>query len=1311
MRSKVVVGAITLSFVGFATAETLIWTGNAGVQPDGSYLYDDAANWSPNQVPGVWDSVVFDKGEDVALSSTSEMKFLNLKVASGNVYMTSAKSVSYGRSAACTSTVEVATGCAFVASNNWECASSVVVFDKRGGGLFHHLGEFGRYWKPEAGVVSEGEFRIEKSAGYYTHHTYVRTGAIFRADTANAFWQKDDGYFPFVDLEQGAFLKLKGSWGGFNLSGISGAGTVSESTPSGLSGKTLLTLTPQSRFGDVLFDGAYDDARVYVTIDAAATARYVVSNPNAFANVGSLTGTKNLAFAAGATNPFLFYIWYPDADNPVNLETVDGEPVTVIGYLPANFEAEGCGNLYSRGDLTLTGSKIHNTGALGVVSGKTLTLGDGVADFDLSNASALDSSNGTITVNNSAKLQYGGRIAGTGTFNFMGEAVLADVRGSKVSATDSDGLVLNVGSALTLAGGDSQLEKNGLGVLSAGASLEVSDGRFYSAPTADASLSFAATPVPGPVSFAGIAANRLSASFLLSGGEFWFSGAEEANGGSGSVGTFGQNGGTLHLVGWYYPPSVATSENPAKLVFDGGTTFFSFKFPYQGGEVGVPASDALSVGIGVGGATFRTEGQYANYYGPSVGIKVPIRGETTGSAIDGGLSLYGYPVYRFASPLGIAGRFKGVGGIAEMTATGLTGTVRPFGSGDIELENERLVVCDQATSAELEFAVGKMLSYSGDSTIKIRKTSGGAVQTVRLGALSRIPGGALFLYDGGKALGGAGASSVRLQAVPATNAFGMVAQPVLVAQNGYMLDFAAVDANGQISSFSDYVSTAAEKCLTEKTDGKVAFLTSSSATGNQYLGTERTPAAIKMDIYMQYTLQKGARIRFASATPFASLLMCGQNKLLCADESCAVDFGESEGVIVLGGLNTTRPDADESVIDVPISGTMGVSVVGFGDDDNGGCRSLKFGRANVYQGDTHIGHALVRASDERCFSTGHVYVSDGERDGGSVFFNAAGGTWANDFTVAGWGTHGYKWGGNFKTGALSFQQSGTVSGDVEVAGRARFASYDGAVGIFSGVISGGAVLLYESAGEIVFAGHNTYTGGTEVADSAVLALKFGDSAGTGKILLNSGVLKFVNDEPIVFTNEVEGVGSVVFAGSAPVTLSSKSFAALPFGTFAKGTTLVLPNLESSVVVPHFAGETDLGGGSFSVAGVSGTGRVSNGRLTVSGAINPGGAGVVGALSFGEGVLVLDGAKYVCDVIGTSADVLSIDGDVSCAALSFEAVRAGKRTAMRQDVFTCSGTVSGKFASEDLPDDTYALGYAEAAVELACHPKGLAITVR
>ena len=272
---------------------------------------------------------------------------------------------------------------------------------------------------------------------------------------------------------------------------------------------------------------------------------------------------------------------------------------------------------------------------------------------------------------------------------------------------------------------------------------------------------------------------------------------------------------------------------------------------------------------------------------------------------------------------------------------------------------------------------------------------------------------------------------------------------------------------------------------------------------------------------------------------------------------------------------------------------------------------------------------------------------------------------------------------------------------------ARFAAFPGVKGVVSGVVSGDRLEVAFSKGVVELDGANTYTGGTRVAH-ATLALGRGDSAGTGAIELEGGTLRFVNDDAIVFTNDLSGTGRIEFAGRGTVTLAGAAFAGLPFSTFGQGSAFDWPSCGNATWVMGVDGALDLGGSDVTVDGISGSGRVSGGTVTVTGEIRPGGEGAVGTISF-ERAPVFSGATLVAEIGGGEMDRIEVDGSASLAGLSLRVVELMRlRTSGSWTAVSATEALAGDFESVVLPERRKALfstGVSGLSANVSFTPNG------
>ena len=438
-----------------------------------------------------------------------------------------------------------------------------------------------------------------------------------------------------------------------------------------------------------------------------------------------------------------------------------------------------------------------------------------------------------------------------------------------------------------------------------------------------------------------------------------------------------------------------------------------------------------------------------------------------------------------------------------------------------------------------------------------------------------------------------------------------------------------------------------------------------------------------MDGSTTVELYGNASIKLGDGVNPALLLLPSYGLQGTAESS--LDFGTSQGVVVCGATGNATDCTSRLLL--PVRGSNGLTIVGYPSISVNGTIGLWMNAVNTYSGPTHINSVIVKAENEKCFSSGTVHIGDGQRYGGGVRFIKTGGVWENDFKVAGWGIRKVKWNGwdNFN-GAMAFWRDGTVSGNVEFVDDARILATNGVVAEISGVISGvGKADIVNSKGVLRFSNSNTYSGGTDVVGGSTLELVRGDSAGTGEILLSGSTLRFVNTEPVVFTNRIVGSGTIELAG-APVVFTGREFAALEARPLAKGSVISFPDVAGSDV--RYAAlldgsSLDFGDAEVVLYDVRGCGTVKGSAVTLAGDIHPGGEGAVGTITFASAPVIAEGAKLVSEFDGISGDRLEIaGGDFSLGDLALDFRMLGNARGMGSTtlVSASTGAITGEFTS-------------------------------
>ena len=1285
---KLMVSLVALSLTVVAQAAEVVWTGGGA-----DNKWSTVENWSTGALPGTTDFVVFRPAGDLSVSvKNADGSNLNptiggLRFESGNT-MTSG---GYFYTSSKTTEVFVAENATAKVDDTFDPNNGTYWFKKTGKGLLN-ANVVGADYKYAGVILEEGPMTIRGTSSKIKR-LVIRVGQTLTLPNHNTFGNLP----PAVEIEKGGLLYPTTQGGSLPLKSLEGEGTV-DTAPDNSSGVKLV-LTPSE---DVVFNGKIG-LRMWTTVSANSTGRFILGNANVLGGTFEVNGSRGLGFAPGVGTFNIATVNYtPDADSPLHLADTEGNPVSVIAAMAsgagAKLKTTGPGNFYIKGarGMTLTGSgSIQHTGLLGnKVSGseKALTLGDGTEanDFDFSTISGLDAAGGEIDVHNAADFVFDRPVTGNG--------VLALYPPSVLSALNMTGGRITVHDNLAVTGGDATLAtgSTGLAFAAENKTIALTNVSVHGEVLVDANQGIAHLPTPWGTIIGG---DKAGSRILVGpGADLYVNYLGETG-----VQTLEQDGGSIHFCGPYQPLSTSTAQSPSEVLFNGGTAWMMTCKNYSSSPVS-PFIDkeSLAVKVGARGVMFRTEGALNRNEAANVWVRRPIlSGVTDGT--DGGLRQYGFGEYQYDYPMTITGPY-----FAEGSASVVKGTLANgpfwFGTGAVTLRNHQIAVADQTTPGTLKLS---SLAVDGGGYIVLRDGKTASKVDVEIGSLSFQPGSALFLRDGA-GVGTDGAGTVK------------VAEPVETAANGRVLsvfgtksitaqDYLAYDADKGFVPLTGVV----EANHLSNTDRSKAVTLLQNQWGMDQVGAGQTVAAESLML-----AQQGVYLRLLDNVKL--LMGCdGKTSALVLNDSTIegrtgayIDFGDSEALIVTAGASFP---SIASYLRVNMKGSKGVSYVAKPYLYYSCFHAINVSGTNTYAGVTRIGAVCVYASSDQCFSTGDVHVSGGECFGGQVRFNCEGGVWNNNFHIAGLGVKETLLAGNRNCGAMSFNKSGTVAGNVELVDFAQLCATGGFTGTISGSVSGDRlrVLGKSGAGVIALTGSNTYTGGTEVVEG-VLALGRGDSAGTGEIVLNGGTLRFINDQPITFANAITGVGKIEIAGTAPVTFTGTEFAGLPLKMLAPGTVFDFPTLaNASYVAAVTADGLDLGGNDLTVDGLYGAGTVKGGTLTVTGAINPGGEGAIGTIVF-ETMPVLAGATLVAEVSKTGIDGISLPGDVDLSALALKVVDLNSRGAhLRESVITCTGVRTGAFASVTLPakrPDRFELSYGASSADLSVG-KGMLLLVR
>jgi autotransporter-associated beta strand protein len=139
---------------------------------------------------------------------------------------------------------------------------------------------------------------------------------------------------------------------------------------------------------------------------------------------------------------------------------------------------------------------------------------------------------------------------------------------------------------------------------------------------------------------------------------------------------------------------------------------------------------------------------------------------------------------------------------------------------------------------------------------------------------------------------------------------------------------------------------------------------------------------------------------------------------------------------------------------------------------------------------------------------------------------------------------------------------------------------------------------------------------------------------------------------------------------------------------------------------------DLGASGQTAAGLSGSGTVSNGALTVTGTIAPGGTNAIGTLTVAASA-TLTGTLLVDVAADGASDLLRAQGGLDLTGLTLQIQDTSRLKARQQYVIaTCApGGLAGRFASSNLDAGCWSVSYNNPGGEVRLVSNGLVILVR
>ena len=177
----------------------------------------------------------------------------------------------------------------------------------------------------------------------------------------------------------------------------------------------------------------------------------------------------------------------------------------------------------------------------------------------------------------------------------------------------------------------------------------------------------------------------------------------------------------------------------------------------------------------------------------------------------------------------------------------------------------------------------------------------------------------------------------------------------------------------------------------------------------------------------------------------------------------------------------------------------------------------------------------------------------------------------------------------------------------------------------------------------------------------------------------------------------KGRGQMVFANFSLLADPGDGSLLTLTNVFDLAAANILPT--NSAVTIASGAALNLGGTGQRLGGLSGSGVVTNGALTVDGTIAPGGLLATGTLSLATSSAILSGTLRV-DVTGSGAcDVLAITGDLTLSGLALVVDAPGEMDPKKTyTIVTFTGARAGTFSSKVLPSG-WAVFYESGEIQL------------
>ncbi|HEV2692086.1 MAG TPA: autotransporter-associated beta strand repeat-containing protein [Verrucomicrobiae bacterium] len=466
--------------------------------------------------------------------------------------------------------------------------------------------------------------------------------------------------------------------------------------------------------------------------------------------------------------------------------------------------------------------------------------------------------------------------------------------------------------------------------------------------------------------------------------------------------------------------------------------------------------------------------------------------------------------------------------------------------------------------------------------------------------------------------------------------------------------------------------------------GSQAYLFESTTGGGKLSGATNSlvvsgPGSLELDIASDYggptTISSGSTLTVGNGADSASIGtgMVTNNGTLVFNQTNNLSLtnivGTGAGTLTKNGASTLTLTANNTynwtaigagaTVQVGAGGTTGS--LGSGSVTNDGKlvynKTGSFTVANINTGPANGGEVDFLGAGNVTFNNGNTYVNNTVVDGGVVKLNVneAIPSAATVPSSTGWlvldgsattaGTldlNGFNQTVNALSGLGSTTNGLITNSTASTISTNLLTVLGGAATTYSGTIadnSGGSkiALVLRGANQLELHGANSYSGGTIVGDTAILALHNGAGAGTGGILMSNGTtfrmngagtsgdpsifpgnaVTIVDGASVAFTSQqaANGFGGTVVGGTTTTLVVGGGTSAQV--SFSSGTAKEFQSMLGTVLIPsdgffRWSANTANNGGDFTTFDVEGAmtskiGVVSLGALTGAGSIDAGGS--------------------------------------------------------------------------------------------------------